>query len=183
MSTMTDWDPWDRNLRVEPEPGPKPGTIDDPSAMNPEEWLALRPYRHRDYGPLLEPTVLAPARLFDPRPRRADPPENRGPQDARQDATLRARLARMSCGWQNPATVEQFLQALQATTRVSKHRRLLSAWLTETTRDEIADSLWDETFTMRKLATALHTQKVDKGHKIQLVNTWAKRSHLKHHDP
>ena len=179
MSTMTDWDPWDRNLRMEPGPGPEPGTIDDPSAMDPEEWLALRPYGYWDYGPLLEPMVLAPARLFDPRPRRADPPKRRRPQNA----TLRVRLARMSCGWQTPATVEAFLEALEATKKTSKHRRLLSAWLTETTYDEIAESLSEGTFTMRKLATALHTQNVATGHEVQLVNTWADRSNLQHHDP
>ena len=27
MSTMTDWDPWNRNLRMEPGPGPEPDTI------------------------------------------------------------------------------------------------------------------------------------------------------------
>ena len=181
MSTMTDWDPWDRNLRMEPGPGPEPGTIDDPSALDPEEWLALRPYRHRDYGPLLEPTVLAPTCLFDPRG--SGPPKNSGPKDAHEDAGLRTRLARMSCGWRTAATVEAFLEALEATKKESKHRRLLSAWLTETTRDEIADSLRAGTFTMRKLATALHTQKVDTGHNVQLVNVWAKRSNLQHHDP
>ena len=179
MSTMTDWDPWDRNLRVEPEPGPDPDTIDDPSAMDPEEWLALRPYRHEDYGPLLEPMVLAPARLFDPRPRRSDPPKRHRPQHA----TLRVRLTRMSCGWQTPATIETFLEALKATEKSSKHHRLLWAWLIETTYDEIDESLSEGTFTMRKLATALHTQKVDSRHEVQLVNTWAERSNLQHDDP
>ena len=183
MSTMTDWDPWNPNLRMEPEPGPEPGTIDDPSAMDPEEWLALRSYRHRDYGPLLEPMVLAPAHLFDPRPGRSDPPKTDGPQGADPDTTLRVRLARMSCGWRTPTTVKKFLEALEATKQASRHRQLLWAWLTETTHDEITDSLWAGTFTMRKLATALHTQRVDTGHEVQLVNVWAERSNLQHHDP
>ena len=135
---------------------PEPATVPDPSAMDPEAWLALRPYRHRDYGPLLEPTVLAPARLFDPR--RPDPHKKRTPQDAPQGTpratALEGRLARMSCGWPKTATVNDFRNALRATKKEARHRSLLFSWLLETTRDEIADSLRNGTFTMRELATA-----------------------------
>lgn len=184
MSVMTELNLWDRQLRMEPGAGPKPGSIKDPARMDPEEWLALRPYRHKDYGPLLEPTVLAPASLFDPRwavedrRRTAD-----GSPAPRPSLALRARLARMSAGWRKRATEEDFQKALRATERDPAHRRLLLAWLLETTFDELDDAVHDGAFTMRRLAQALHIQGVNEGDHVQLVNVRAHRTYLRYEEP
>ena len=169
---MTAWNPWNRQATVgtiDPETG-KP-TIQpprhDPPGLDAVAWLKLRPRHHRDWGPLLEPDVLAPPELFDSRRGKRDPPA--------RSAALKVRLARLSAGRPRPITEADIQAALDARRQERAHKRVLLAWLLETTGSEINEAVTDGAFTMRRLARALHTQGLEYGPCIRTINTWAHR--------
>ena len=169
---MTAWNPWSRQATVgtiDPETGEVtiPPPRRDPPGLDTQAWLKLRPRRHRDWGPLLEPDVLAPPELFDSQRGKRDPPA--------RSAALRVRLARLSAGRPRRFTETDFQAALEARRQEPGHKRVLFAWLLETTGSEINEAVTDGAFTMRRLATALHTQGLEHGPCIQTINTWAHR--------
>ena len=179
---MTDWDPWSPQATLvtfdddgNPSGIPRSET---PTDLTPAEWLKLRPRRHRDWGPLLEPDTLAPAELFDPRSRTRAAVREPNPESGRASPTLALRLLRMSSGWKERVTEKRFHAALQATKRESRHRTVLSAWLLETTLVELDRTLAEGAFTTRELAQALHTQELNRHPRIKLINSYAARRHL-----
>ena len=139
---MTEWDPWSpqATLVTFDENGNPSGVprSDTPTDLTPEEWLKLRPRRHRDWGPLLEPDTLAPATLFNPGNKRPDTARENDPKPVVSSPTLALRLLRMSVGWTERVTEEHFQAALRATDRESRHRTVLAAWLLETTVQTVA---------------------------------------------
>ena len=169
---MTAWNPWNPQATVgtvDPETG-RPTTLPPrrhPAGLDAAAWLKLRPRRHRDWGPLLEPDVLAPPELFDSRRGRREPPAH--------SSALEVRLARLSAGRRRRITEADLQAALDARRREPAHRRVLFAWLLETTASEINEAVTDGAFTMRRLATALHTQGLEHGPRVQTINTWAHR--------
>lgn len=167
---MTKWYPWSPQAAVYrlDEETRKPVALPrDPAGLDATAWLKLRPRHHRDWGPLLEPNVLAPAELFDSRRGKREPPASSN--------ALSVRLARLSAGRAQRITEADFQAALDADRREPTHGRILLAWLLETTADEIDDAVNDGAFTMRRLARALHTQGLEHGPRIQTINTWAHR--------
>ena len=166
---MTKWDPWNPQAAVYQldERGNPVALPRDPAGLDATAWLKLRPRHHQDWGPLLEPNVLAPAELFDSQRGRREPPAS--------SSALRVRLARLSAGRPRRITEADFQAALDADRPEAVHSEILFAWLLETTVEEIDDAVKDGAFTMRRLARALHTQELEHGPSIQTINTWAHR--------
>ena len=179
---MTEWDPWSpqATLVTFDENGNPSGVprSDTPTDLTPEEWLKLRPRRHRDWGPLLEPDTLAPATLFNPGNKRPDTARENDPKPAGSSPTLALRLLRMSTGWIERVTEERFQAALRATDQESRHHTVLIAWLLETTFVELDRALADGAFTARDLARALHTQGLNRHPRIKMLNSHAARCYL-----
>ena len=180
---MTDWNPWSPQAVLltfdeNGTPVEAPDT-DAPTDLTPEEWLKLRPRRHRDWGPLLEPTILAPAVLFNPESEIDGPRRGTGVQPPQPSPVLASRLLRMSAGCKEHATEERFQAALAATRPALKHRSILFAWLLETNIVELYLALSEGAFTMRTLAQGLHTQELYGHPRIKMINSQAER-HYRH---
>ena len=138
---------------------------DERDGMTPTEWAKLRARGHRDWGPLLQPSVLAPVELFWMKPADAEPP--------RHSPTLVGRLLLISVGCRVRFTEERFQAALAADHADSRHRAILSSWIKGTTSLEIIRIITEKGFTMHRLARAMHTQGRTRGPGTKLLNLWA----------
>lgn len=131
--------------------------------MSKAEWAEYRRNYKAEHDRDEEPPTLGPSAAFSDqrataemrREWRYEVPEAETGRNSRA-VTHRLRLA--TSGWQQPATAEEFYDAVQGTERTPRRRSILRAWLQEATLLEWWTGIFESAYSWQELAEALHRQ-------------------------
>lgn len=131
--------------------------------MSAAEWAGYRREYKAEHGRDTEPPTLGPSVAFPDQTASAEMRRQwqyPGPEaeTGRHSRAVTHRLLLACSGWRRPPTAEEFHRALHARRRTTRRRSIVGAWLQEASLLEWWNGVFENAYTWRELAEAVHVQ-------------------------